>query len=626
MVLSLFARKIGVCLSLAVAVAGTACGQAFYATNGVEYPIVGSLLGDQAHPQLALSATNGYIVWEDNRSDPYGLGISARRLDGSFSGAFSTFRVNQNGTNDQQNPQVVLLKKGGAAFVWQGGKLGYQQIYARFLSPSNTWVTGDIRVNTYTNKSKLNPAIAALPDGNVIVVWASFNQKDTNSLQDVYGQRLSPTGQKLGVEFMVNQFSTYSQRTPVVATLNDGRFVVLWVSEQQNSQDSVDIYARVFTTTGSAAGNEFMVNTGTNICANPTVAASPTYGGFMVAWGEHAKTSPNSGWDIMLRPFSSALAGGDARIANTHLAGDQYGAKIAALGPDYLVVWTSLGQDGSHEGVFGQFFRNDGTPSGVELQINTTTVSMQIQPAVASDGYGRFLVAWSSFTGVANGMDLFAQRYTTDAQPLGAPDPPYVSALSSNAISLTWAPVAGLNVATYETYADGVVAPTASLTNTWWTMTNLAGSSVHTFKLAYVLKDGRRSPLSASVVGRTYGATSTWGGIPQEWMSQYFGADIFAWPSPNADSDGDGVSNLNEFLAGTDPTDANSVLRIALQPTHQGLFLNWNTQPGLLYQVQSSANLTTWSNVGAPRFAAGRLDSLFVGGGNAGYFRVLRVR
>jgi hypothetical protein len=109
-------------------------------------------------------------------------------------------------------------------------------------------------------------------------------------------------------------------------------------------------------------------------------------------------------------------------------------------------------------------------------------------------------------------------------------------------------------------------------------------------------------------------------------MIQYFGPDILSWPSPNADSDGDGVSNLNEFLAGTDPTDANSVLRIALQPTPRGLFLNWNTQPGLLYQVQTSPNLTVWSNVGGTRFAAGRVDSLYVGGGNAGYFRVLRVR
>src|SRR5689334_21381015 len=118
MALSLWAGKKGVCTILAISLAASAFGQAFYGTNGLEYAIVGSFSGDQAHPQIALTATNGYIVWEDNRTDPYGLGISMRRLDASFSGAFSPFRVNQTGTNDQQNPQITLLKKGGAAVVW----------------------------------------------------------------------------------------------------------------------------------------------------------------------------------------------------------------------------------------------------------------------------------------------------------------------------------------------------------------------------------------------------------------------------------------------------------------------------------------------------------------------------
>jgi hypothetical protein len=109
-------------------------------------------------------------------------------------------------------------------------------------------------------------------------------------------------------------------------------------------------------------------------------------------------------------------------------------------------------------------------------------------------------------------------------------------------------------------------------------------------------------------------------------MTYYFGSDVFSWPSPYADSDGDGVSNLNEFLAGTNPLDPNSALRIRLQPTLQGLYLNWNTQPGLIYQIQSSTDLHTWSNFGSPRFAAGTVDSTYVGGKSAGYYRVIRVR
>jgi hypothetical protein len=68
------------------------------------------------------------------------------------------------------------------------------------------------------------------------------------------------------------------------------------------------------------------------------------------------------------------------------------------------------------------------------------------------------------------------------------------------------------------------------------------------------------------------------------------------------------------------------VLRIRLEPSPQGIFLNWNTEPTLVYQVQSSTNMTDWSNLGQPRFAAGTVDSLYVGATSVGYYRVIRLR
>ena len=54
--------------------------------------------------------------------------------------------------------------------------------------------------------------------------------------------------------------------------------------------------------------------------------------------------------------------------------------------------------------------------------------------------------------------------------------------------------------------------------------------------------------------------------------------------------------------------------------------MNWNTQPGLIYQVQVSTDLNGWTSLGGMRFAPGTLDSMYVGGNPASYYRVLRVR
>jgi hypothetical protein len=78
---------------------------------------------------------------------------------------------------------------------------------------------------------------------------------------------------------------------------------------------------------------------------------------------------------------------------------------------DYLVTWTSLGQDGSREGVYGKFLPRDGSPTNSEFRVNTTTMSRQMHPAVAADGSAQFVAVWTSFVGIDGSMDLYAQHY-----------------------------------------------------------------------------------------------------------------------------------------------------------------------------------------------------------------------
>src|SRR5208282_1217772 len=135
----------------------------------------------------------------------------------------------------------------------------------------NTWVTpgSDMLVNASTNNFQVNPALTILANGNVAAVWASYNEYSANSMLDVYGQIFTAAGQKVGGEFLVNQFTSYNQRTPAIASLSDGRFVVAWISEQERFDNSVDLYARIFNADGSSSWNEIAVNTSTNVCANP---------------------------------------------------------------------------------------------------------------------------------------------------------------------------------------------------------------------------------------------------------------------------------------------------------------------------------------------------------------------
>ena len=625
----------------------------YYSTNGTEYAVIGALPGDQVSPSAAVSTNGGYLVWADNATDGDSFGISARKLDATLSGTLGAFRVNVAGAGAQENPRVALLQNGGAVFVWQGGKLGFQHIYARFLNSSGVFIgTTDTLVNSSTNKNQINPAVTVLNNGNVVVVWSSFDQAGTISMQDVYGQMFAPDGTKIGGEFLVNQFTTYNQRSPAIAAQPNGGFIIAWVSEQQrilapnvasNSVSvgyssiptpSVDVYARYYTAAGAASGNEFVVNTGNNPCATPALAVA-TDGSFLVAWCARDLANAANGLDVLGRTYNSSGTGGSVFYINERIYGDEYLPKVSAIGLDYLVTWTSLGQDGSREGVYGRFVHNNGAYNSGEFRINTTTASQQMEPCVAGNGASQFLVVWRSFTGIANGFDLYAQLYLNQAIGLPAISSLYVWSpfvISNNVyqprLLVSWPAVQAPAVANYEVYVDGSATAAAIVTSNQWTMTaanGLTPGSIRSFQVDYVTTDARRSPLSPSVSGTNWSGLK-WGSIPYEWMIPFYGDDASLWPSANSKIGGTGPTVYQVFLTGGSPLDSSTWLKQTMAKTVQGLFLNWNTTPGATYQIQQTTNLTVWSNFGSPRFAAGTTDSINVGGGSKGYYRILLQR
>lgn len=75
----------------------------------------------------------------------------------------------------------------------------------------------------------------------------------------------------------------------------------------------------------------------------------------------------------------------------------------------------------------------------------------------------------------------------------------------------------------------------------------------------------------------------------EQWSQRLFGSLV----SQTADADGDGRTNYEEYLAGTDPQNANSRLTVrSFAPLPGGgLTLTWDTVTGKTYSVQRSTSL-----------------------------------
>jgi hypothetical protein len=181
----------------------------------------------------------------------------------------------------------------------------------------------------------------------------------------------------------------------------------------------------------------------------------------------------------------------------------------------------------------------------------------------------------------------------------------------------------------YELYVDGNVLPPLS-TNTW-TMTaadGLTASSTHTFQVDAVGTDSRTTPISPAASATTWSGYS-WGGIPFEWMASYYGADSSLWPPANAELGQGNPTPYQIFLTGGNPTNPSTWLRTSLQVTQvqgQPLYLlQWNTQPGLTYQVQTSTDMKNWADYQSPRQAAESVDSIQVPKADVQYYRLVRL-
>jgi hypothetical protein len=109
---------------------------------------------------------------------------------------------------------------------------------------------------------------------------------------------------------------------------------------------------------------------------------------------------------------SGGVAQGGEFPVNSQTQSAQFGPSVASdASANFVVVWDSLGQDGSSFGVFGRRYDSAGAAQGDEFQINSFTTNGQFPASVAATGTGQFVVVWSSFGQDGSDFGVLGQRF-----------------------------------------------------------------------------------------------------------------------------------------------------------------------------------------------------------------------
>ncbi len=165
---------------------------------------------------------------------------------------------------------------------------------------------------------------------------------------------------------------------------------------------------------------EFRVNTYTTGSQTNTAIAMDDDGDFVVTWTSYGQDGSNNG--IYGQRYNAAgVAQGSEFRVNTYTMNNQINPAIAMDDDgDFVITWESSGQDGAYYGIYAQRYNASGVPQESEFRVNTYTTNNQRNPAIAMDANGDFVVTWHDDSQDGSSYGIYGQRYNASGVPQGS--------------------------------------------------------------------------------------------------------------------------------------------------------------------------------------------------------------
>jgi len=338
----------------------------------------------------------------------------------------------------QAAPDVAVAADGRFVAVWvTGGSRGAPaNVMARlFTAEGVPRGAADLRISASEAGFQGHPRVAMAADGRFVVVWSA--RIGAQGLSRVYGRLFRADGQPAGQRFRLGT-GVREQFEPDVARTPDGKFVAVWTEydggvDPETGDPTTNVLARRFAADGKPAAKEWTAAGGRLYQYSPAVAMNAA-GAFAIAFEQFAAPAGTSAWD---NDVFGLVYGADAKLrtafslpAAVDKTQTQASVALAADG-SCLLAWADSQGDlvpedfwSSPSGILAQRFDSKGVRIGPLVHVNTSTLDVQSQPALALAPDGGFLVAWTS-AGWQDGdrQGVFTQRFAAGGAKIGGETP-----------------------------------------------------------------------------------------------------------------------------------------------------------------------------------------------------------
>ena len=349
--------------------------------------------------QVVVRASDGSL------SDDQAITVNVSDVSDSFAPVMKfgeEFLVNTTTFGHQSAPAIAGSANGRFVATWADGSRSsddnsFDAIRAQLFNADGTKLGGELLANSMTAGSQDEPAIAVLSDGRFVAAWTDYYEAATNgNVADIRAQLFNADGSKSGAEIGVSA-SGLRLNSPVLGALADGGFVAAWVGSDGTAEG---IRAQLFNADGTKSGGEFQVNSTTANSQTDPAITQLANGNFVMAWSDFSATGGDQSLTaVRAQVFHpDGTRAGNEFLINTTTVDFQLAPAITGLANgSFVAAWSDTSQtegDTEQSAVRGQVFNADGTRSGAEFLVNTTTAFAQDHPTIAGLRDGRFVAAW----------------------------------------------------------------------------------------------------------------------------------------------------------------------------------------------------------------------------------------
>ena len=219
------------------------CGQ-LYDSNGLcidkEF-IVNDEIYDSRYPNVTMDSNGGFaVVWTQGKNTTSNI-IKARLYNADGSARTSSFMVSTTIFSSLTRPAIAMGRSGSFVVTWDGdpNRAKDDDIHARIFEPNGAPLGGQFIVNTTIKGPQQNPQIAMNNTGDFVIVWDSNSTIDPNinNKTEILGQRFDSSGRRIGSEFRLNTFMEKDQKNPDIVLYDNGKFIAVWQSDEQDGSD-----------------------------------------------------------------------------------------------------------------------------------------------------------------------------------------------------------------------------------------------------------------------------------------------------------------------------------------------------------------------------------------------------